>query len=201
MRVSRAQAEANHERVIDVAGRLFRQHGFNGIGLTDLMKGAGLTQGGFYKQFASKEDLAAKAYARAFKTVQERWRQFAGHDPKRPLASLARNYLSPEHRDEHAEGCAMTALGADAARGGPLVRAPMEDGVKAYVDFIASCMPEDVADRRERSMAIASTMIGALLLSRSVNDADLSKKILDAAIRDIVERPEAGARAEEPRPS
>lgn len=188
MRVSRAQAQANHERVIDVAGKLFRQHGFNGIGLNDLMKGAGLTQGGFYKQFASKEDLAAKACAHAFKAVQERWREFAGRDAKRPLVAFVRSYLSPGHRDEHAQGCVMAALGADAARGGPAVREAMEEGVKAYVDFIANALPDDIADRRGRSMAIASTMIGALVLSRSVNDETLSKDILDAAMRDIAER-------------
>ncbi len=192
MRVSRAQAQANHERVIDVAGKLFRKHGLNGIGLNDLMKGAGLTQGGFYKQFKSKEDLAARACARAYKATQERWREFAGRDPERPLESLARSYLSPEHRDEHAEGCTMAALGADAARSGPAVRAAMEDGVRAHVDFITNLMPNDGPDSRERSMAIASTMIGAIVLSRSVNNDTLSREILDAAIRDIVERSAGG---------
>ena len=191
MRVTRAQAEQNRERVVDVASRLFRKHGFNGIGLADLMKGAGLTQGGFYKQFASKDDLAAKACARGYAAVRERWREFAGRDPERPLEPLVRAYLSPEHRDEQAEGCVMAALGADAARAAPDVRAAMEGGVVAYVGFLAACLPEDVTDRRERAMAIASTMIGALVLSRSINDPALSKEILDASVRDILERPPA----------
>lgn len=191
MRVTRAQAEQNRERVVDVASRLFRKHGFNGIGLADLMKGAGLTQGGFYKQFASKDDLAAKACARGYAAVRERWREFAGRDPERPLEPLVRTYLSPEHRDEQAEGCVMAALGADAARAAPAVRAAMEDGVVAYVEFLAACLPDDVPDRRQRAMAIASTMIGALVLSRSINDPALSKEILDASVRDILERPPA----------
>ncbi|WP_416356297.1 TetR/AcrR family transcriptional regulator [Aureimonas phyllosphaerae] len=188
MRVSRTQAEANRERVIDVASRLFRRHGFDGIGLKDLMAAAGLTQGAFYKQFASKEDLAAQATVRGYAGIRERWRQFASQDPRRPLASLVRSYLSPEHRDEQAEGCVMAALGADAARAGPAVRAAMQDGLVAHIDFLEACLPEDEPDRRERAMATAASMIGAIVLARSVNDETLSKEILDASIRDILER-------------
>ena len=187
MRVSRTQAEANRERVIDVASRLFRRHGFDGIGLKDLMAAAGLTQGAFYKQFASKEDLAAQATVRGYAGIRERWRQFASQDPKRPLTSLVRSYLSPEHRDEQAEGCVMAALGADAARAGPAVRAAMQDGLVAHIDFLEACLPEDEPDRRERAMATAASMIGAIVLARSVNDEILSKEILDASIRDILE--------------
>lgn len=193
MRVSRAQAEENRERVIDVASRLFRKHGFDGIGLADLMKGAGLTQGGFYKQFASKEDLAAKACARAVVTVQERWREFAARDPEKPLASLVRSYLSVGHRNATEEGCVLAALGADAARTGCPVRASLEKGVEAYLDFLEALLPQDGPDRRKRAMATASTMVGAIVLSRSVNDETLSKAILDAAAQDILERPEAAS--------
>jgi TetR/AcrR family transcriptional repressor of nem operon len=188
MRVSRAQAEENRERVIDVASRLFRKHGFDGIGLADLMKGAGLTQGGFYKQFASKEDLVAKACARAVVSMQGRWREFVARDPEKPLASLVCSYLSVEHRNAMEEGCAIAALGADAARAGPEVRAPLEKGVEAYLDYLQDLVPQDAPDRRKRAMAIASTMIGAIVLSRSVNDETLSKAILDAAAQDILER-------------
>ena len=83
MRVSRAQAEANRETVIDVASRLFRERGFDGIGLKDLMKGAGLTQGGFYKQFESKDDLAAQASRRALESAFSRWSAAAGANPER----------------------------------------------------------------------------------------------------------------------
>ncbi len=87
MRVSRAQAEENRETVINVASNLFREHGFDGIGLKDLMKGAGLTQGGFYKQFASKDDLAAQASRRAMESATRRWSAAAGSaNPSRPLS-------------------------------------------------------------------------------------------------------------------
>lgn len=104
MRVSRAQAEENRETVINVASRLFREHGFDGIGLKDLMKGAGLTQGGFYKQFASKDDLAAQASRRAMESATRRWSEAAA-DSSDPLEAVMAFYLSKDHRGEKAEGC------------------------------------------------------------------------------------------------
>jgi purine nucleoside phosphorylase len=114
VRVSRAQAEENRRTVIDVASRLFRERGFDGIGLNDLMKGAGLTQGGFYKQFRSKEDLAVQASVKAFETSIAKWAEAVAKTARKPLDSLVRFYLSNGHRQEKAEGCAIAALGADA---------------------------------------------------------------------------------------
>lgn len=192
MRVSRAQAEANRERVIEVASRLFRLHGFDGIGLADVMKAAGLTQGGFYKQFASKEDLVAKASGKAVKDAQERWRSFADQDPNKPLTSLARGYLSVQHRDEQAEGCTIAALGADAARAGPAVRASLEEGVRDHISFLEDLLPEEATDRRERAMTLLSTMVGALVLSRAVEDLGLSVELLEVAMKDVIGRGEGG---------
>src|ERR1044071_3432765 len=116
MRVSRSQAAENRETVINVASRLFREHGFDGIGLKDLMEGAGLTQGAFYKQFASKEDLAAQASKRALESATERWSAALAANPKDPLGAVTAFYLSMEHRQAKADGCPIVALGADAAR-------------------------------------------------------------------------------------
>src|SRR5436853_4771912 len=99
MRVSRIQAEENRQTVIDVSSRLFRKHGFDGIGLKDLMKGAGLTQGAFYKQFKSKDDLAAKASARALESSFRRWSELAATRPEDPLGAVIDVYLSAGHRD------------------------------------------------------------------------------------------------------
>src|SRR3954470_13654248 len=99
MRVSRAQAQANREAVINAASRLFREHGFHGIGLKDLMKGAGLTQGAFYKQFESKEDLAAQASRRAMEHAPRRWSAVATGSPD-PLEAVIELYLSLGHREE-----------------------------------------------------------------------------------------------------
>src|SRR3954452_18708786 len=129
MRVSRIQAEKNRQTVIDVASRLFREHGFDGVGLKNLMKGAGLTQGAFYKQFGSKEDLAAQASRRALESASRRWAAAAEANPKDPLGAVIALYLSMGHREERGDGFPVVALGADAARQGADVRAAFEAGI------------------------------------------------------------------------
>src|SRR5690348_9985960 len=136
MRVSRIQAEENRQTVIDVASRLFREHGFDGIGLKDLMKGAGLTQGAFYKQFASKEDLAAQASRRALESAFSRWSAAAAVNPKDPLGAVIAFYLSPEHREERMDGCPIVALGSDAARQSSDVKASFEAGIREYLELL-----------------------------------------------------------------
>src|ERR1700730_7619677 len=110
MRVSRAKAKENRQNVIDVAGRLFRQHGFDGIGLKDLMKGAGLTQGAFYKQFASKDDLVAQASERAMESATRRWSAVAAENPEDPLGAVIAFYLSGGDREKKMDGCPIVAL-------------------------------------------------------------------------------------------
>lgn len=126
MRVSRIQAAENRQTVINVASRLFRERGFDGIGLKDLMEGAGLTQGAFYKQFESKEDLAVEASKRALESASRRWSDAAEQKPDDPLGAVIGFYLSGDHREEKMDGCPIVALGADAARQGPDVKAAFE---------------------------------------------------------------------------
>src|SRR3954462_4593910 len=126
MRVSRVQAAENRETVINVASRLFRERGFDGIGLKDLMEAAGLTQGAFYKQFASKEDLAAQASARALESATLRWSAATTAQPDDPLGAVMAFYLSTDHRDEKMDGCPIVALGSDVARQGSDVKAAFE---------------------------------------------------------------------------
>src|SRR3954453_4474614 len=116
MRVSRVQAEENRQTVINVASRLFREHGIDGIGLKDLMAGAGLTQGAFYKQFESKDDLAAHASKRDLESASDRWSTAAGSYPEDPLSAVIHFYLSIGHCAEKTDGCPIVALGSDAAR-------------------------------------------------------------------------------------
>lgn len=178
MRVSREQAAQNRERVIETASRLFREHGFDGIGLKDLMAGAGLTQGGFYKQFASKDELAALASRQAIASTAERWSSAAASRPDDPLSAVAEFYLSPEHVAERAEGCAFVALASDAARQGPEVKAEFEAGIRTNLEMIASLSAEE---DRDALLAKVSMMVGAVLLSRTVNDETLARQILNAA--------------------
>src|SRR5947199_10161478 len=98
MRVSRIQAAENRQTVINVASHLFREHGIDGIGLKDLMEAAGLTQGAFYKQFASKDDLAAQATKRALESASRRWSAATEADPQDPLGAVLAFYLSKDHR-------------------------------------------------------------------------------------------------------
>ncbi len=185
MRVSRAQAEENRDRIITVASRLFREHGFDGIGLKDLMKGAGLTQGGFYKQFTSKDDLAALASRRALESATRRW-SAAAADTSDPLEAVMAFYLSKDHRGEKAEGCPLVALGADAARQSANVRRPFEDGIRAHFEILDELMGDaDSSSPSEKSMAILSMMVGAVTLSRIIEDESLSERVLDAAAGEV----------------
>lgn len=182
MRVSRAQAEANRETVINVASRLFREHGFDGIGLKDLMKGAGLTQGGFYKQFESKDDLAALASRRAMESATRRWSSVAASSTD-PLQGVIELYLSAGHRGETGDGCPLVALGSDAARQSEDVRKPFEDGIKAHLQVLEELLP--AADSRQtrthKAEVMLALMVGAVTLSRIVTDETLADHLLEAA--------------------
>ena len=192
MRVSRSQAAENRQTVINVASRLFRERGFDGIGLKDLMKGAGLTQGAFYKQFASKEDLAAQASRRAFESATRRWSAAAAANPEDPLGAVIAMYLSAEHREEKMDGCPIVALGSDAARQSPDVKTAFEDGIKAHLEVLSRLIGEaDDEQTNGKAMAVLSTMVGALILSRVVNDKQLSKRFLEAAASRALTGPSA----------
>ncbi|MGO8869540.1 MAG: TetR/AcrR family transcriptional regulator [Alphaproteobacteria bacterium] len=188
MRVSRIQAAENREAVINVASRLFRERGFDGIGLKDLMKGAGLTQGAFYKQFASKEDLAAQASRRALESAFNRWSAATAAKPEDPLGAVMAFYLSMGHREEKMEGCPIVALGSDAARQGSDVKASFEAGIKAHLEVLGRLIAEtNDSEPKGKAMAILSTMVGALTLSRVVNDPDLAQAFLETAAQQIRE--------------
>ena len=188
MRVSRMQAAENRETVINVASRLFRERGFDGIGLKDLMKGAGLTQGAFYKQFASKEDLAAQASRRAMESATDRWSAGTEAKPEDPLGAVIGFYLSMDHRGEKTDGCPIVALGSDAARQGMDVKASFEAGIKRHLEILGRLIAQaDAEESDAKAMAVLSTMVGALTLSRVVNDPHLAQALLDAATVQIRE--------------
>jgi TetR/AcrR family transcriptional repressor of nem operon len=188
MRVSRTQAAENRQTVINVASRLFRERGFDGIGLKDLMEGAGLTQGAFYKQFESKEDLVAQASRRALESASQRWSSAIAENPDDPLGAVIAFYLSAGHRDEKLDGCPVVALGSDAARQGASVKAAFEDGIKAYLEVLGPLFPQtDGEDTNGKAMVALSTMVGAMTLSRAVNDPDLAQAFLNRATEQVRE--------------
>ncbi len=187
MRVSRIQAEKNRQTVINVASELFREHGFDGIGLKDLMKAAGLTQGAFYKQFASKDDLVAQASKRALESISGQWSAAAESNPQDPLGAVAERYLSMGHREQTGAGCPLAALASDAARQGPEVKASFEAGIRKYLEkfeeWVGGTNGEDSTDR---AMTAFSTLVGALVLSRAVNDEPLARRFLQAGTKSVM---------------
>jgi TetR/AcrR family transcriptional repressor of nem operon len=178
--VTREQAAANRRKILDVAGTLFRRHGFDGIGVADIMKGAGLTHGGFYGHFGSKDDLAAETCARVL--GNQGWAEKLTGAPRPSLGALVRGYLSPRHRDDPGHGCLLAALGSDVVRQPRAVRRAFTEGLRSRLDTLRTLLPgRSPAARREKALATMAGLVGALMLSRAVDDPKLSDEILEAA--------------------
>ncbi|MCU6433239.1 TetR/AcrR family transcriptional regulator [Undibacterium sp. Jales W-56] len=189
MRVSREQAAENRERILDVAAQLFREKGFDGIGVADLMKSAGLTHGGFYGHFASKEDLVAQSCARTLERSVEHWKTLAEQDPEHSLETIAASYLTTKHRDHPGRGCAIAALGADIARQNTSVRSTVTEGVRLLVGILSKILPgKSKTAKQEKALATFASMVGALVLARAVDDPQLSEDILQAVASSISKR-------------
>jgi TetR/AcrR family transcriptional repressor of nem operon len=189
MRVSRHEAAANRERIVEVAGRLFREKGFDGIGVADLMRGAGMTHGGFYGHFGSKEDLAAEACGHALAQAADRWGAIAEAAGDEAFAALARNYLSEARITAPGSGCALAVLGSEAARHGRPLRRVFAAGLEKLVAILTRAAPGAAkAEKRERALAALSQMVGAMVLARSVDDPTLAREILHAATADLTSR-------------
>ena len=179
MRVTKAQASANRAHVVETASALFRERGYDGVGVADLMAAAGFTHGGFYKQFQSKADLMAEAAACGFEQAAQR---AAAQTP----ADFIAYYLSREHRDERGAGCTMAALGADASRQTDAVRAAFAHGIEGLLADIQSAKggaasPDSGQGARAETLDTMARLVGALVLSRACpDDSPLADEILDA---------------------
>jgi TetR/AcrR family transcriptional repressor of nem operon len=186
MRVSREKAAQNRQRIIEVASKLFRERGFEGIGVADLMKSAGLTHGGFYGNFESKEDLMVQAAAHALEGSRDRFKNAADRGGKNALSVVASTYLSAAHRDRPGEGCALAALGAEAARHDLPLRAVFTKSVLSMVELLTQLVPgKSKRAKRERALATFASMVGAIVLARAVDDADLSAEVLQSTFASI----------------
>lgn len=175
MRVTREKAAENRARIVETAARLFRDKGFDGVGLDAIMKEAGLTHGGFYGHFTSKEDLAAEAVARAVE-------QGAGWQSRYTnIADFVSDYLSESHFADRANGCVLAALGGDVARRGGGVRAGVTSFVRTALEQLAGLFRGTAAARRRRAITTLAGVVGAMTLARAVEDPGLSDEILSAA--------------------
>jgi TetR/AcrR family transcriptional repressor of nem operon len=175
MRVTREKAAENREKIVTTAARLFRENGFDGVGLDAIMESAGLTHGGFYRHFGSKRDLAAEAVAHGLATSADRQAALPS------LEALVSGYLSPEHRANRGNGCVIAALGSDMSRQGKKVRRALTAHARAQIDRLAGWTdgPNAMA-RRRRAIATLAGMVGTLILARAVEDVALSDEILAA---------------------
>lgn len=181
MRVSREQAAQNRERIIERAAQLFRERGFEGIGVADLMKEAGLTHGGFYGHFESKDDLIAEASARALTRSLALWRKLAERASGDQLSAIAGAYLASSHRDNPGAGCLLAALGPDVSRQGAAVRRAATDHLRSAFDLLAKLVRDtSKAARRRKGISTYATLVGAMVMARAVDDRELSQEILDA---------------------
>lgn len=190
MKVSRQQMAANRERLLDIASRLFRERGFEGVSVADVMQAAGLTHGGFYGHFASKEALAAEAAAHALMQTASRWSATLESSGMGALERIVDAYLSPRHRDQPGAGCAIAALGPDVARQADPVRAAFAAEVESLITVLSGFLPgEDPARRRSRALALMAQLVGAIVLSRALGHSLLSDEILDV-VRAAIRRPQ-----------
>jgi TetR/AcrR family transcriptional repressor of nem operon len=179
MRISKAQAQENRERVVATASALFRANGFDGVAVGDLMKAAGFTHGGFYNHFGSKEALAAEALGGAWEEMgRERARA-------RDLPQLLKRYLSWPARQAPAKGCPAAALAGDVGRQSRAVKAVFADGLEGMIQSIEEGLPKGGdGPARERAVNLVARMVGALMLSRAVpDDHPLALELLNATLR------------------
>lgn len=181
MRVSREQAEQNRRNVVDVASRRFLEQGLSGANIAGIMKEVGLTHGGFYAQFDSKDALEAEAVSSALARSARRWRRWS-ENAKAPLREIFARYLSKSHCDNPAAGCALAALAGEVGRSSNrALKKSFARGVGELAGILADANDGGPRARREKSLAQLSAMVGAVMLARAVDDPKLADEILRAA--------------------
>ncbi|HXZ09353.1 MAG TPA: TetR/AcrR family transcriptional regulator [Paraburkholderia sp.] len=180
---SQADKIASHQRIVDIAARRFRERGIDGISIADLMKEAGLTVGGFYKHFASRDELVAEAFDHALHD-NDAWETAVATAPRQAM----RTYISEAHRDSVETGCPLATLANDISRSTDEARDIYTDNVKRVLDLISKSLPaEDGTNKRSEAALVLSACVGSVLLSRAVSDPKLSKQILDGALANVLD--------------
>ena len=182
-----AAKEATHERIVSVAARAIRRSGYDGTGVSDLMKEAGLTHGGFYAHFESREAMLAEAARKACAESAAAATLFAASvPPGQALGSMIGAYLSKAHVEQAETGCPLAALGSETARQPPEVRRVTTRHIQEMIDLVARQSPDwGQPAAHERALVTLSTMVGALMLARAVDDPRLSDRLREAAIKHL----------------
>jgi TetR/AcrR family transcriptional repressor of nem operon len=183
MRVSKEKAAQNRDRILNSAARLFRERGIGATGVDSITKDAGLTHGGLYSQFGSKEAIATEAIRFALARSKRVWARALERNPgEGALPAIVDGYLSRAHRDAPGTGCVVAALGPDIARQPRRVRQAFTREIKDDLEFLSKLMPH------EDAIAAFAAMVGALVLARAVNDEELSDSILKSTANRVLKR-------------
>jgi TetR/AcrR family transcriptional repressor of nem operon len=190
MRYSREHKLETHARIVKKASVRLREKGAHGIGVADLMKDAGLTHGGFYAHFDSREALVIEAFAHAMDRGTEHWRRLAERTPpEKRLATIVDSYLTTLHRDDPGHGCAIPTLGAEIARESPKTRKAFAAKLEHMIEMLADQIPElPRKAARKQAMAAIATMMGTLVLSRIAGTGEFSDEILGAGRDAVLDR-------------
>src|SRR3989442_12222160 len=176
---SKAQKARTHKRIVSIASKRFREKGLAGFGIAELMKEAGLTVGGFYKHFDSRDSLVAEAVNSAFGGWKRRVDAAKSGGPPVSLAKLIDDYLNEAHRDNPGKGCAFSALAPEIARSDKWTRSLTSEQVRNDIQLIATLLPgKDKRTARSQAILTFSALVGAMSLARAVSDEALSREIL-----------------------
>src|SRR5215216_1472287 len=190
-RSGRSRKEATHERIVEAAARAIRRSGYGGTGVADIMKDAGLTHGGFYAHFGSREAMLAEAADRAgAEGVAAAARVAAAAPPRQALPAMMRAYLSKAHVEAVETGCGVAALCSETPRQAPEVRRAATRRIKEMIDLVARQSPEwGQPGAHENALFTVATMVGALVLARGVDDSRLSDALRNAALKHLSQTP------------
>ena len=184
--------EATHERIVEAAARAIRRSGYGGTGVADIMKDAGLTHGGFYAHFPSREAMLAEAADRAGAESVAVMARIAGAEPpQRALQAMLRAYLSKAHVEGVETGCAVAALGSEMPRQSPKVRRAATRRIKEMIDLVARQSPDwGQPGAHKHALVTVATMVGTLLLARAVDDPKLSDELREATLSHLTHTPD-----------
>lgn len=195
MRYSKEHKFQTHARIVKRASVKLREKGAHGIGVADLMKEAGLTHGGFYAHFDSRDALVIEAFAHAMDRSTEHWRRQSEEAPaEKRLSAIVNGYLSPLHRDNPGQGCAVPALAAEIARESAKTRRAFSGRMQQMIEMLAKQfhgVPPKTA--RKRAMAALATMMGSLVMARVAGNSEFSDEILKSGRDAILERAKPAA--------
>jgi TetR/AcrR family transcriptional repressor of nem operon len=178
MKVSKDVTANHREQIIKVAARRFRERGFDGISVADIMNEAGLTHGGFYRHFSSKDELIAISALRAVSETIAKWRKIADDATGDRLDAVVHSYLSLRHHDHPETGCLVAALGGELSRQPPSKEAVTDAG-RQMIDFLSGIAPgKTKALRRKQAIVVLASMVGGMTLARMTSDSELRGEIL-----------------------